>query len=408
MATIAHRGIGDEKADTPCDGETASAVDGASRASLHDRLLGLRDKILANQGFQRFAGTFALTRPIARRRASALFDLCAGFVYSQILLACVRLKLFDQLTGGPLSSAELSSRLPLPVDATVLLLDAAVSLQLLQRRSDGRYGLGSLGAALLGNPGVIAMIEHHAMLYNDLKDPIALLRGDLGAGQLAAYWPYAGNRRAANLSHDAIAPYTALMAASQPMISQQVLTAYSFRGHRCLLDIGGGDGSFIAEVAAQTPKLRCVLFDLPAVADQASERFRSVGLSSRAVAIGGSFLANRLPDGADIVSLVRVIHDHDDADVMSLLRAVHASLPNDGTLLIAEPISGVRGAEPIGDAYFAFYLLAMGSGRPRTFERLREMLTEAGFADIALRPAAMAMLASVITARKAKNSVNLT
>ncbi|QFI77297.1 methyltransferase [Bradyrhizobium betae] len=371
-----------------------------SRPSLYDRLLGWRDSILANPGFQRFAGSFALTRPIARRRASALFDLCAGFVYSQVLFACVRLKLFDQLADGPLDAAELALLVPLPADAMLMLLDAAASLQLLQRRSDGRYGLGSLGAALRGNPGVVAMIEHHAMLYDDLKDPIALLRGDVGAGQLAAYWPYASNRKAANLSRDAIAPYTALMATSQPMISQQVLSAYSFRGHRCLLDIGGGDGSFIVAVAAQAPKLRCVLLDLPAVADQASERFRAEGLSSRAVAIGGSFLANRLPEGADIVSLVRVIHDHDDADIMTLLRAVHSSLPMDGTLLIAEPISGVRGAEPIGDAYFAFYLLAMGSGRPRTFVRLRDMLTEAGFIDIALRPVAMPMLASVITAKK--------
>ncbi len=299
MATIAHRGVAGEKPDArrgeEADRSGTPETHAASHLSPKDRLLGLRNRILANPGFQRFAGTFALTRPIARRRASALFDLCAGFVYSQILLACVRLKVFDQLTDGPLSAAELASRLPLPADATVLLLDAAVSLQLLQRRSGGRYGLGSLGAALMGNPGVVAMIEHHAMLYSDLKDPIALLRGDVGAGELAAYWPYAGNRRAANLSHEAIAPYTALMAASQPMISQQVLSAYSFRGHRCLLDIGGGDGSFIAEVAAQTPKLRCVLFDLPAVADQASERFRAVGLSSRAVAIGGSFLTNRLP-----------------------------------------------------------------------------------------------------------------
>ena len=329
-----------------------------------------------------------------------MFDLCAGFVYSQILLACVRLKLFDHLADGPLSAAELSSRLPLEADATVLLLDAAVSLKLVQRRSAGRYGLGPLGAALLGNPGVIGMIEHHAMLYGDLTDPVARLRGEAGAGQLAKYWPYAGNGKPADLSHEAIAPYTGLMAASQPMIAQQVLSAYSFRKHRCLLDIGGGDGSFIADVAARNSKLRCVLFDLPAVADKASERFRAAGISSRAVAIGGSFLSNRLPEGADIASLVRVIHDHDDAGVMTLLRAVHRALPGNGTLLIAEPISGVRGAEPIGDAYFAFYLLAMGSGRPRTFERLREMLTDAGFADVALRPAAIPMLASVITARR--------
>ncbi len=215
-----------------------------------------------------------LTRPIARRRARALFDLCAGFVYSQILFACVRLKLFDQLAGGPISASELASRLSLPADATALLLEAAISLELVQRRSGRRYGLGALGAALIGNPGAMAMVEHHAMLYADLADPVALLRGEAAAGQLAGYWAYAGHDKPAGLPRAAVAPYTALMAASQPMIARQVLAAYSFSRHRCLLDIGGGDGSFIASVAVQSPRLRCVLFDLPAVADQASERFR--------------------------------------------------------------------------------------------------------------------------------------
>ena len=376
--------------------------------SWHDRLLGLRDSILANSSFQRFAGTFALTRPIARRRAGALFDLCAGFVYSQILQACVRLKLFDHLAEGPISAVDLSSRLSLSADAATLLLDAAVSLRLAQRRSGDRYGLGPLGAALMGNPGVVAMIEHHAMLYGDLADPVALLRGKAGSGQLASYWAYARGDEPASLGHDAVAPYTALMSASQPMIAQQILNAYSFRGHRCLLDVGGGDGAFLSAVAAQTPKLRCVLFDLPAVADQASKRFRTEGLSSRAVAIGGSFLTDRLPEGADVVSLVRVIHDHEDDHVMALLRAVHRCVGDNGTLVIAEPISGVRGTEPIGDAYFAFYLRAMGSGRPRTFARLREMLEAAGFSGVELRPAGMPLLTSVIIARSGNKVVNLT
>ncbi|MEO8318691.1 MAG: methyltransferase [Bradyrhizobium sp.] len=412
MATVAHRMVPDEPSDARSGGDSdlsvAPAARAPSRLSLHDRALGLRDRILANPNFQRLAGTFALTRPIARRRAGALFDLCAGFVYSQVLQACVRLKLFDQLMDGPLSAVDLSARLSLSTEATELLLDAAVSLKLVQRRSGNRYGLGPLGAALMGNSGVVAMIEHHSMLYGDLGDPVALLRGEAGAGQLASYWPYAKGEKPADLCRDAVAPYTALMSASQPMISQQVLSAYSFRNHRCLLDIGGGDGSFLTAVAATAPKLRCVLFDLPAVADHASERFRKAGLSSRAVAIGGSFLTDHLPDGADIVSLVRVIHDHDDEAVMTLLRAVRRALPPHGTLLIAEPLSGVKGAEPIGDAYFAFYLLAMGSGRPRTFERLAEMLTAAGFTDVARRRSGMPLLTSVLSAKPAQQNVNHT
>jgi demethylspheroidene O-methyltransferase len=115
--------------------------------------------------------------------------------------------------------------------------------------------------------------------------------------------------------------------------------------------------------------------------------------------MGGSFLSDRLPDGADIVSLIRIIHDHDDHNVMTLLRSVREMLPDDGTLLIAEPISGVRGTEQIGDAYFAFYLMAMGSGRPRTFARLREMLGESGFRNVNLLPAGLPLLTSVIVAR---------
>ena len=372
--------------------------------TLRDRALGLRDRILSSAKFQRFAGAFVLTRPIARKRASALFDLCAGFVYSQILLACVRLKLFDRLAEGPASAADLAARLTMPVERMTLLLDAAVSLGLAQSRSsskDGhpRYGLGPLGAALRGNPGVVAMIEHHAMLYNDLKDPLALLRGEQEPGELARYWPYAARNDSLAVTSDSVAPYTALMSASQPMIAQQVLSAYSFREHRCLLDVGGGDGTFLSAVAQHDPHLRGMLFDLPAVADAASRRFGANGLASRAVAIGGSFITDDLPSGADVISLVRVIHDHDDDHVMTLLRAVRRALPADGTLLIAEPISGTAGAEPIGDAYFAFYLLAMGSGRPRTFATLEAMLRSAGFLHVVLRPSDMPMLTSIIIAK---------
>jgi demethylspheroidene O-methyltransferase len=369
-----------------------------TRLTLRDRMLSWRDRLLSSARFQQLAGTFVLTRPIARQRASQLFDLCAGFVYSQILLACVRLNLFEHLARGPVSVADLAPLVAMPPERLTLLLDAGVALQLIQRRSHGRYGLGSLGAALRGNPGVSAMIAHHAMLYHDLKDPLALLRGEQPPGELARYWPYAQNDGAV-LTRDDVAPYTALMSASQPMIAQQVLRAYSFKPHRCLMDIGGGDGTFVSAVAMSAPDLRCVLFDLPAVADTASERFRANGLSSRAVGIGGSFLTDALPEGADVISLVRIIHDHDDDHVMTLLRAIRRALPKDGTLVIAEPLAGTSGAEAIGDAYFGFYLLAMGSGRPRSFERLCEMLLAAGFDQIVLKPSDMPMLTSVVIAK---------
>jgi demethylspheroidene O-methyltransferase len=93
----------------------------------------------------------------------------------------------------------------------------------------------------------------------------------------------------------------------------------------------------------------------------------------------GDFDRDPLPAGADLITLVRVLHDHDDERVDRLLAAAYAALPSGGTLLVAEPMAGTRGAERMGDAYFGVYLWAMGSGRPRTAEDLTGRLRRAGF-----------------------------
>ncbi len=155
------------------------------------------------------------------------------------------------------------------------------------------------------------------------------------------------------------------MGASQALVARDILDAYPLNPHAHLLDVGGGEGAFAVEAARSAPRLHVTLFDLPPVAARAERRFAAEGLAGRMTARGGSFHEG-LPHGADAVSLVRVIHDHDDGPALALLKAARAALPPGGTLLLAEPMAGTPGAEPVGDAYFGFYLLAMGSGRPRT------------------------------------------
>ncbi len=346
-----------------------------------DRLLAWRHRLIASPRFQRFAAAFPLTRRIARRNARSLFDLCAGFVYAQVLAACLRLDLFRILADGPMTPDDLARRLDLPPDRALCLLRAAASLSLLTALRDGRFALGDLGAALLGNPSVAAMVAHHAMLYDDLRDPVALLRGTHGPTRLSGYWAYAGSDDPAGVDAASVESYSALMGASQALVARDILDAYPLKPHAHLLDVGGGEGAFAVEAARSAPQLHVTLFDLPPVAARAERRFAAEGLAGRMTARGGSFHDGRLP-GADAVSLVRVIHDHDDGPALSLLRAARAALPPGGTLLLAEPMAGTPGAEPIGDAYFGFYLLAMGSGRPRTAAELTGMLEAAGFARV--------------------------
>jgi demethylspheroidene O-methyltransferase len=370
-----------------------------------DPLWSLRDRWLASPGFRRGAASFLLTRPMARRRARQLFDLVAGFVYSQVLLACVRLRLFDILGEGPQTAAALAQRLDLGADALQRLLDAAESLQLVQRRTGGRWGLGALGAPMLGNPAIAAMVEHHAALYADLRDPVALLRaesrGEAMRGELASYWPYAAYDAPGALSETRVAGYSALMSASQPLVAEEILACHDFTRHRCLLDVGGGEGTFLLSAAAAAPRLRLMLFDLPAVARRAQLKLAQAGLADRAQVVGGDFRANALPRGADLITLIRVVHDHDDATALALLRKVFDALPSGGVLLLAEPMAGTVGAEPMGGAYFGFYLLAMGRGRPRTRQRLVGLLLEAGFDRMRPLSTRLPLQTQVLWARRA-------
>ncbi len=344
-------------------------------------LLTRRDRLLASPGFQAWAAKFPLTRPIARREARALFDICAGFVYAQTLAACIELDLFERLAAGPVSAEPLAVLCDMPPQPMQMLLDAAVSLRLLAK-AGAKYRLGPLGAALRGNPGVAAMVSHHRMFYADVSNPVALLRGHTET-QLSRFWPYRGTGGAS-------AEYCALMAASQPMIAAEILSSYDLSRHHCLLDVGGGDGSFLRLAAAKAPKLRLQLFDLPDVVAQVR--------LPKAKIYGGDFRHDSLPTGADIITLIRVLHDHDDATALHILTTVYAALPPGGTLLIAEPMTGTRGAEPIGAAYFGFYLLAMGSGRARSRAEIEAMLLQAGFRAARHIPTSQPMLTSLITA----------
>lgn len=362
-----------------------------------------RNRLLMSARFQRVAASLPLVRTRARREASELFDIVAGFTYSQITLACVRLRLLEQVRSGAVLEAALIESMSMPLEAARTLLRAAAALELLESQSSApaaRWMLGRRGAALLGNPGVLAMIEHHAVLYADLVDPLAMLRAPRGETALARYWPYASAAVPGEVAAQGTTAYTALMSASQGLVAEEILDAYDFRRHRRVLDVGGGDGTFLRALARRHAEVQLMLFDLPGVISSAAARFAAEGMQPRVSLHPGDFSRDSLPVGAELITFVRVLHDHDDARVELLLRAAYAALPPGGRLLVAEPLAGTRGAERMGDAYFGFYLWAMGSGRPRTAEELTVMLQAAGFARVTRHATRIPLQTSVLVAER--------
>ncbi|MBX7052612.1 MAG: hypothetical protein K1X54_11300 [Flavobacteriales bacterium] len=104
----------------------------------------------------------------------------------------------------------------------------------------------------------------------------------------------------------------------------------NLRRTKAILDVGGGFGALIGNIAKSRKDLKCGLFDLPEVIAQIQRE--DVDLYS------GTFF-NKLPEGYDTIVMSRIIHDWDDLYSCRILENVHDALPPRGILLLIENLT---------------------------------------------------------------------
>jgi demethylspheroidene O-methyltransferase len=83
-----------------------------------------------------------------------------------------------------------------------------------------------------------------------------------------------------------------------------------------------------------------------------------------------------------------------------LLSKAHAALPAGGRIIVSEPMSGGDTPTRPGDAYFAIYCMAMGTGRARSAQEIATLLSDAGFSDVTPRKTARPFITSIVEGRK--------
>jgi demethylspheroidene O-methyltransferase len=334
-------------------------------------------RLVAKPEFQRFAAKLPFSGKLVQRDGAEIFDILQGFVASQVLLALIELEVLQDLLQGPASPEELSRTRRIPEDRMEALLQAGAALRLLKRGGKGHFGLARRGGAILGVPGLTDMIRHNTAFYKDMANPVSILRGE-GDTNLAQFWPYVLGQ-GADVPRDDAKRYSDLMAKSQVLVAEDTLRAVSLRGGKTMMDVGGGSGVFVSAALSRHKHLRATLVDLPEVIPTAESRLAQAGLLDRVTLHPGSFRDAPLPKGADNISLIRVLYDHDDATVRDLLAKAYDALPRGGRLIVSEPMAGGARPERAGDVYFAFYTMAMGTGRARSPERIAALCGQAGF-----------------------------
>lgn len=366
-------------------------VAGDRPKSRYARFLLWRNRLLRSAVFQKWAARLPISQSIARQRATDLHHILAGFVYSQTLSASYKLGLLECLKDRTATLEEIADHCDLGIEAAFTLVNAAAAIDLLQKAGKSHWTLGELGASIHGNPGVQSMLRHHDLLYRDMADPAHLLRNRENAS-LRGYWPYVDGD---HTDPAAAARYSELMADSQHLIANHILDAISLKPKARLLDVGGGTGTFARLAAERFNQSETAVFDLPQVIASIPPK-QSHLLQSYA----GDMFNDPIPHGFDVISLVRILHDHNDDPIERLLARCFDALPSGGQLIIAEPMAETPNAESIGHTYFGFYLWAMGSGRPRTKFEITRMLKRAGFREVREKKTHIPALVRVITAKK--------
>jgi hypothetical protein len=164
------------------------------------------------------------------------------------------------------------------------------------------------------------------------------------------------------------------------MESLPILAGFDFSSFRKVVDVGGGNGAFLAAVLRQHPKLTGTLADLPHVVSLASDVLQRSGTASRCEMIGGNFFEG-VPDGGDLYVLKSIIHDWDDDRALTILRNCHRAMGSSATLLLLERVLPDRPNVEAAPRYLVDLgmLVLTPGGRERTQVEYKNLLESAGF-----------------------------
>lgn len=327
-----------------------------------------------------------------------LLRLINGFQVSQALHVAATLRLADHLGDGAASAGELAAALGAQAPRLHRLMRALAAVGVLRAEADGRFALTAAGhylrestdgtlapmAVMIGQPshwqawGALAhAVRHDATAFDHVH----------GADVWTHRRRHAGEARI----------FDRAMAAGTDRFADAVLAVCDFRRFRHVVDVGGGDGTFLARILAAHPALRGTLFDCPDVSARAAVRLDGLGLGERCAAVGGDFFAS-VPAGGDAYLLKWILHDWDDARSVAILRACRRAMAPDARLLIFEHVLGAGKTTPDG-ALMDLNMMVMTGGRERRPDEFAALLAAGGF-ELASVQATAAPL-GVIEARPA-------
>ncbi|PMR62030.1 methyltransferase [Verrucosispora sp. ts21] len=156
-----------------------------------------------------------------------------------------------------------------------------------------------------------------------------------------------------------------------------VLRACDWQRFDSIVDVGGGNGGFLASLLRRVRGASGVLFDLPGVVANAPAVLAAAGVADRVEVVPGSFLEGPIPPGGDAYVLKRILYSWSDDEVVGILGRVRAAMKPHSRLFIME--AGRQEAEvPALARRMDLLMHTLTAGGARTLDQQRELLNRAG------------------------------
>ncbi len=309
-------------------------------------------------------------------KQDAIMADARAFMKSRILLTAAELDLFTQLEEKPRTAPELAAEMRLNERALTRILDALAAFKLLNKQ-DGLYTTAEQGAFYSSRhpETVLAMVRHLDHLWDKWAQLTAIVRDGVSADKDAGI----------HVDDDNWSSFIDAMHVVGRKLSQQIANDYNASRFHCLLDVGGGSGTYTIAFLKKNPGMRGVLFDLEKVLPMARTRIDAAGCSDRVEFVAGDFYSDQLPTGCDLALLSAIIHQNSPAENAALYRKIYQALEPGGAILIRDYIMDETRTSPPPGALFAINMLVVTKGGSTyTFAETGEALRQAGFNKVRL------------------------
>jgi len=304
-----------------------------------------------------------------------LYTLGTGFQTSEIIFTAVRLGIFPALDAGPVTGKRLARKLHLSPDALARFMLTLKSMGLIAERN-GAYSKTALSRRCLGAASA-ENCEDILLHLETLKSSWAHLEYSLRRGAMRPPQKKAPADYPRQLKR-----FLAAMHASGKVKSAAIVRALPPRNYSCMLDIGGGLGTYAAAFARENSRLQATVFDLASVVLHAKKYIRQCGMAGRISAVVGECRSDPFPeDDYDLVLLSNILHIYAAGDARAIIKKAARALQRGGTLLIHDYITG------LGDQVFVSLcdmtmLIGTPEGRCHAWDDLCRWMKAAGLSRI--------------------------